>query len=201
MKNILKLTIFIAVLLILTGGLTSCKKTEQLLSDEEVLSILLSDGAVSGNNDPALLIGDWDAVRFAHTDGKTITTIANLSEGDCSFSFRLPIVGNRYNCLDRAYNRVDTADLVGGLTCENGVTYCCTLSGNLISFARGWGTLVDLDWPHIEYDLELALLNAHSFVIRGDELIIYFEGDETCCIDYFKFKEPKNLLFFKKRKS
>ena len=43
-------------------------------------------------------------------------------------------------------------------------------------------------WPsHEEETLSTALMNAYSFVIKGDELIIYFTG-----------AEDKNVLIFQK---
>jgi len=62
-------------------------------------------------------------------------------------------------------------------------------------------TMIYVAPPHEEYDLTFALDHLRSFVIRDNELILYFEGDDTLWKNYFKIKEPKNILILKKRKA
>ena len=65
-----------------------------------------------------------------------------------------------------------------------------SISGNLMSFSKFSDSMYQLMLHETDegYEVLNALMNAHSFVIKGNELIIYFTGVDN-----------KNLLILKKR--
>ena len=191
--NIFKL----AAILLLMAGITSCQNKNEgendvaQLSDEQILSILLSNGEISGYNDPELLIGEWEAVRFAYTDEVYISNVAAISRASLEIN-SIPLdfsVGCDF----------ELENLVWRLGVWNTSLYFCSILDNLIDITFCYSTYVLVPSPHEEYDIAFAIGNARSFVVRGDELIIYFNGDDEHWKDNFKFKENKNLLILKKR--
>ena len=149
----------------------SCQNKGQLLSDEQISINLLK----SGEADTELLIGKWELVKFAYTaDGKKISNVATVS-GD---SLSIPAEYLWY---------------------VSESTYTCSISGNLIELALS-STSIDVEPPHIKYDVMFALSCAYSFVIKGDELIIYFKRvEDEKLLSSCTVIENKNLIIFKKR--
>jgi len=145
------------------------------------------------SHDPALLIGKWDCIKFAYTeDGKNISDVAYSLKG------RLLIQPPPDHCSMCDHDLGDLRVSLGG--CVNSIEYNCSLSDNLINFRCCLTTNVLVTTPHEEYDLKFALHCAYSFDIKGNELFIYFKGDDESLKDYFIVKEDKNILILKKSK-
>jgi len=191
---IMKKTYFVtAFLLILVVSFVSCneKNIDKLLSDDQISANL----ARSGSFDPALLVGEWNIVRFAYTaDGKSFSDVATVSSA--SLSVRDTFDEN--HARDCGFNP-EYLDIGVILSVWNSSGYFGSLSGYLINFKFCGSTLVYVAPPHEEFDIGFAIDNARSFVIRGDELIIYFKGDDEGWKDFFKFQENKNLLILERR--
>ena len=175
----------VMILCVLMFIIYGCGKDEQPLSDEEI-SFNLSK---SGEFDPALLIGEWELVKFASTaDGNKISKVVNVSGG----RLEIPIAPTADDCeIKRGQWR---------LQCANEIFYICTISGNLIELKSCLRSYLGVGPPHVEYDCDLAFDNAYSFVIKGDELIIYFikVEDKNLLSKCIAIKN-KNLIIFKKR--
>jgi len=176
----------------------SCQK--DMLSDEQISENLLGSGGIGGiegSIDPKLLIGEWEPVRFAFTaDGKEIKNRENISiTDDWGRPYYLEINDFPYEYKERMMFRfplpVDLSDLFGYWYYLN-LHLFYSISDNLISYRPEINGYFLASWVGADYNKEElniigALQNVHSFVIRNNELIIYFKGDEN-----------KNLLILKK---
>ena len=81
----------------------------------------------------------------------------------------------------------------------NSSSYVCSIEGNLIELSGGSSTYINVVSPHLEYDLIYAFENAYSFVIKGNELIIYFPKiDDKEKLSHCTVIKNKNLLILKK---
>jgi len=169
----------------------SCQNDAEPLSDDQI-SINLSK---KGKNDPKLLIGVWEAVKFAYTaDGKKISDVVNIE----SVILKVPCVPPSPDCM------VDYTEQ-WWLFCANFGIWNCSLSGNSINLKYCVGTNAGSGCPHEEVDMYNALTNAYSFVIKGNELMIFFTGGE-----YHPFyvhakhcsiagEKKTNIIIFEKR--
>jgi len=139
--------------------------------DDNLNDLITSNLSRKGVADPVLLIGEWDFAKYAYTeDGNVVSEVSTISGG------YLKIVATKLiNITDQWL--FENAN-------EN--FYDFSLSGNLVKlrFRRGTYAMP----PPEEVDIMTALKSAYSFVIIGDELLIYYTG-----------KEDKNLLVLKKR--
>jgi len=143
--------------------------TSELLSDELISSNLSKDGEI----DPELLIGEWDIIEFAYTaDGKKISDVATLTGGRLSIPFAP--TPKKYEAEDR-----------WRLSYFNSWWFICSLSGNLIKL-QIMGSTYALGPPE-ENEIVSALQNSYSYVIKGNELFIYFTKVDN-----------KNLLILKR---
>ena len=130
------------------------------------------------------LTGEWDYVEFAYTDGHTISDVAQISKG----GLKIPVTAVAH------YNGEllpPTGDGWNSFHGANTYWFVCSISGNTIKLISGPSTQVyamDPDERREESDISSALINAHSFDVKGNELLIHFTGDEN-----------KNLLIAKKR--
>ena len=142
------------------------------VSDE----MIASDLSENGETDPKLLIGEWDPIMFACTaDGRKISNVAAIASNyavtisDLTFIYNDNLLGPLYfvNCVF-FYSRSD----------------------NLISYLEEKSLWYAVNMPvtDVERKIFKALSNAYSFVIKGNELIIFFTGVEN-----------NNLLILKKR--
>ena len=151
----------------------SCKnalETDQLQSDESI-SLNLSNG---GEVDYELLVGEWDLINFAYTkDGKKISDASIISKG----CFTIPYVPTPIDSKVDERCRLDHT---------NSIWFICSIYGNLIKFDPQGSTYILA--PQEENEIVEALSNVYSFVIKGNELIVYFTGVKN-----------KNLLILKKR--
>jgi len=154
------------------------------LSDEEI-SFNLSE---NGKTDPDLLIGEWDAIAFAYTvDGKRISNRTAISKGRLKIPVAITVID-------------DDGKGLWELSVVNTSMYACSLSGNLIELTFCRSTYIYVPPLHIENDLTIALVTACSFVIKGNELIIYFtKVEDKDLLPNCLVIENKNLLIFKKR--
>ena len=161
------------IVLILIGILcVTCQsknEANQTLSDEQISFNLSKDGKI----DPTLLIGEWNLVKFAHTtDGKKTSDVVDISRGRLIIPFApTPIEKNE----DERW-RLDHS---------NSNWFICSLNENLIKLELRGSTYM-LGTPE-EDEIVNAFINAYSFVIKDEKLIIYFAGVEN-----------KNLLILKR---
>ena len=135
-----------------------------------------------GNSNQELLFGEWNCTQFAYTpDGNTISKVADINTGD-----------QREGRLIRISNEglwLTTTDiLIRPPRPHFEIQFDCSITGNLIGLSIGFNYPF-LYLPPGEIDVAFALINAYSFVITEDELIIYFTGTDN-----------RNLLIFKKIK-
>jgi len=160
------------------------KLSEQLSFEQiEQISINLSIG---GEINPELLIGEWELIKFAFTaDGKKISDVAAISSG-ILIPTSIDDDGLAQWCLITA----------------NSTCFIYSLEGNRIKLKRKGVSFsyVYVIPPNEEYDLISALNNAYSFVIKDNELMIYFmkEKDKEI-LSYCTVTEDKNLLILKRR--
>ena len=172
-KNIL-----LTPLLLLAVAMTaaSCNEVEKNYPIDISTNLLQN-----GSADPALLIGEWDIVKFAHTtDGKKIVDVTVISRG---WLHVLSIADK-----DSIECKHSVEDMQWNIFHTNWSRFICSLSGNSITFSL-CGSTFAMPTPE-EITILEALENSYSFVVRDDELILYFTGIENT-----------NLLIFKKRKS
>jgi len=101
---------------------------------------------------------------------------------------------------------VYTASETCKLRVINGSGWLCSLSGNSIKFSFCGQTKIGIPCPHEEWDIFKAFYKASSFVIKGNELMIFFTEDEDgffgdvskrCSI---AGEKKMNLIIFKKSK-
>ena len=181
MKHLLKLSN--VLLLMLAISITGCNKDEedsvQQLSNEQIEQITLN---LSKNDEVGyeLLTGKWKPIKFAYTaDGIKVSDVATIS---AKYTFNVP---DEYRNSSDSFSFDD--ELLGPMFFTN-FSYFYSRSSNLISYAGGFNSQVIL--PNITDDdrnVSRTLTNACSFVVKGNELIIYFTGDKN-----------KNLLILKK---
>jgi len=175
---------------------------EKKLQKEEIQSLISSNLLKDGDIDPKLLIGEWDLVRFAYTtDGNIISNVADItidpfhdiewiaSQNGISIDEVVDMLKPKLKIPDPPCSLKNESDDPWVLSVCNISTWICSLSSNLISL-KNFGSTLKHCPNSAENDVCFSLINAHSFVIRNDELIIHFTGDEN-----------KNLLILKKRKS
>ena len=140
-------------------------------AEDDLNDLITSNLSKKGVVDPELLIGGWDFVTYAYTeDGITISDIPTEPKG------WLQIKNTKANSYESRWE----------FKYQNTVNFECSLSGNLIRLTSILTTL--LPNPPEENLLKEALNYAYSFVIKGDELLLYYTG-----------ADDKNLLILKKR--
>jgi len=149
-------------------------ENNQPLSDEEISSNLSIDGEI----DSEFLIGEWDVVNFAYTaDGNKISHVKTIS--DCTVDIRDGfLVQGEEEFLDHELFAVYFKICLS--------TY--SKLGNIINLIRSDCYAINIPWTDDEIEIKKSLLIAYSFVVKSDELFIYFTGVEN-----------KNLLILKKR--
>ena len=170
MKKTFKL-IALCVLCMLFTWSCQMDNNEDDMRNELISSNLLKDGDINS----ASLIGEWDCVKFAYTtDGNKISNVSDISKGGLTIPYApTPI---EQNLEDR-----------WELYHSNSTWFICSLNGNLIKLELKGSTLVGS--PPEESNIVEALRNVYSFVVKDNELIFYFTGDED-----------KNLLILKNDK-
>lgn len=183
-----KITLYLVSIVWLAGGL-SCNNAEMELNS-------LFNPSEHMKIDTEFLIGEWNIVKFAYTaDGNKISDVAAIT------NVRLVIQTITGNNPVRCNLNIEDIDLELSLSCVNWTGAYVSLSGNFINITHCGSTYLYAIPPHEEYDITFALLNAYSFIIRGDELILYFQGDDKDWRNSFLIKENKNLLILKKNKN
>ena len=144
-------------------------------ADDELNDLITSNLSKQGIADPERLIGKWDFITYAYSeDGITISDIPT--------EFKKGYLQVKNNSMASSggwwdFNYVNT------------MTYGPSLSGNLIKLGFRATTLIYTSPEDTEQEVNIAnaLRGAYSFVIKGDELIIYYTG-----------ASDKNLLILKK---
>jgi len=168
---------------------------EETLSDE-LISFNLSE---SGTIDTELLIGEWDCVKFAYTeDGKNISDVVNITNAYLD----IPVAPTDTVCevYDSETGMYSQSKVWVLHSTYNGGGWLCSLSGNLINLTFCGSTKIYVPNPHEERDMVWALDNAKSFVIKGNELMIYFTGDEDDkSFTSIAGNKRINLIILKKR--
>ena len=140
-----------------------------------------------GSSDPALLVGKWDCIRYAYTeDGKTISN----SE---SFPFNY-----YFEIGDEVSKNLASTSWIWTFSNESTiflVHYALSPDFNLIkinAYQMTFNLLVLEMYEMIygENGIVTNLFNACSYVIKGDELFIYFTGSKQNNLLIFKKKTP-----------
>ena len=176
----------------------SKNEADQPLSDEQISFNLSENGEI----DPELLIGEWDCIKFAYTaDGSKISNISEIS-GRASLTIpNEPFIENIED-ISGDWERIRNSQW--SLTCLNWFPMFCSSSDkNKIEVKITCDTQVMVYAPHVEYDLSYALSKAHSFIIKGNELIFYFPRvDNEYLLSRFEVikKNKTNLIIFKQGK-
>jgi hypothetical protein len=156
----MKKTIYIvAAFMMMVGSFSGCKE-----KDDDVVKI---------NNIDPMLIGEWSIIKFAYT----------VDENNISNEV---IISNCTASTVNVYNTVDYDFSMYFKICN----YAYSISGERIKYIQEksscWQVIVP--WTNCEMEIANALQNAYKFVIKGNELVIYFTGSDN-----------KNLLILKKR--
>jgi len=167
----MKQTIFFLFCLfsIVIIGIIGCKKVTKEESPETIAANLLKQGTA----DPELLPGEYDLIKFAYTPAGN------------KISDRNAIVYQG----SQAHPRLLIPKVLSNewwFYYINHYRSTCTINSNLINFLK-FGPITMIHAP-VEDEIASAFLNAYSFVIKGNELIIYFKGDNG-----------KNLLILEKQ--
>ena len=175
-QTIIFLTGLIAIILI---SLTSCKEeTAKEETPETIAANLLKQGTA----DPELLLGEWELIKFAYTkDGNGISDREKILYGNPK---------KIHPTLNIPFAPTPIENEMGDRWClnyYNSIWYICSLTDHLINLTPRGSTLV---YAPVENVTLSAFRNAYSFVIKGNELIIYFKKGER-----------KNLLILEKKKS
>jgi hypothetical protein len=166
-----------AIVMVLAGVFFSCQsrnEADKPLSDEQI-SFNLSK---NGENAPALLIGEWDCVKFAYTaDGNKIRDVAYLSSNSAVIA----------TYIYPGFSYED--EPLGPLLFKN-CSYFYSMTGNLINYIQERSPCYAIIEQYTDDEMSVsdALRNTYSFVIKGNELIIHFTGEKN-----------KKLLILKKR--
>ena len=164
------------------------------LSDEQIAFNL----SKKGKNNPELLVGEWDCMKFAYTeDGNKITNVKDISN-----------LGFENNSVDKGFlawykvgiSNLDAAHiaqmvndaplgLFGPLMFGTN-NHFYLISDNLMFFSRfsDYVYAIALTETNEVRDVQFALRNTYSYVVKGNELIIHFKG-----------VEKRNLLILEKR--
>ena len=135
----------------------------------------------SHKSNPERLLGVWELVKFAYTPGgNVITDVAEISNGTLAIMY-IPPERPQYGMYGYQW----------WFSGRNEYMYEFSFSGNMIELAVNhfFSRYPDFPLPPSpeEVELENAIKNAHNFVIKDDELIIFFAGIEN-----------KNVLILKK---
>ena len=171
-----KLFSLISITFLIMTVIMACNKDEnedvtQQLSDEQITLNLLEFNKGELNLD--LLYGEWDVIKFAYTaNGNEIMDVAEK-----------PYTG-RFSISDYI-NELGIPTWGFGCISSFRVEYSVS-SPNLIRLSLYQTDYLLVNSPEQDAIVE-ALNNAYSFIVKDDELIIYFTGDKN-----------KNLLIFKK---
>ena len=165
------------------------------LSDE-MISFSLSE---NGKIDPELLIGEWDAKKFAYTaDGHKISDVVNIK--NALLDIQSAHTSSVCETYDPETGMISLSKMWILHSSINGGGWLSSLSGNLINLTFCGSTKMGVPNPHEENDIVWALDNAKSFVIKGNELMIFFSGDEkTKGFTSIAGNKRINLLILKKR--
>ena len=152
MKRILFMSLISSLLMI-----TACSND---MEQNETIEI----PPLSGDIDPALLIGKWDCIKFAYiAEDKTISDVTVLLKGHIV----IPNMEDRWIFVYM-----------------NEIFYDHSLSGNLITLTASGSSFAMP--PQEETDICEALANAYRFTIKDNELMVYFTGDENKNLLIFK---------------
>ena len=171
MKNLI--FIFLAMVVL---GCWSCenKTLSEPLSDEQIAS----NFAKNGKTDPELLIGEWDCTNFAYTaDGNTISCVSQIL--NCAVNIR-----KAFSLTDDELPGYDISVLF------KSCSYPYSISSEYLNYIveKSACYAILIQYANDEIGVDHALKNTYSFVIKGNELTIYFTG-----------LKDKNLLILKKR--
>ena len=121
-----------------------------------------------GSNDPELLVGEWICIKFAYTDdGNTISDVDVIP------------AGVRFVISDLSH---------WVFTYFHSWRVVPSISGNLMGL-RIAENPVATPLPD-ETNMFTRIENAYSFVIQGDELIVFFTGNESMNLIIMKQKSP-----------
>jgi hypothetical protein len=186
------------MIILLCWSCQNVMDSDQRVSDELISTNLSKDGEC----DPKLLIGEWDAIEFAYTtDGNKLSNRNVISGRGSLIIPNEPFIENIENVEDILGDWERARNSRWSLNCWNWFSMFCSSSGkNEIEVKITCDTQVMVYTPHIEYDLYFALSKAHSFVIKGNELILYFsEVKDKELLSKCTVIKDKNLLIFKKR--
>ena len=158
-------------------SLTGCTKEKE---PDTIAANLLKQGTAN----PEHLIGRWYFVKYAYTkDGNTISDRDAVVMHSYPPIVPLPTLTIPF-APTPAENNLEDSWHFGYY---NSIWYVCSLNNHLIKLTKRGFTLIKA--PPNEAEIDSAFINAYSFVIKGNELIIYFKGEND-----------KNLLIFKKQK-
>ena len=210
------------VLILLAAGVTGCEK----LPEELISNNLITMGRI----DPELLIGGWNITKFAYTtDGEKISNNTDIPIAEILQKYDLEwIASTRDMSIDEVIDflrpqleipdppfiplkedewsdhyREGYVDFLWHIygDCNSGFWTCRSLFGNLI-YLKWHGSTKKYCQNSVDDDIIFAVSNAHSYVIRGNELIIYFTGIEKlnkAQKKEFKILKNHNLVILTKR--
>ena len=176
----MKKLLFLLLVVCLIG--TACEK-----ESKDKHALISSNLSKKGSNDTKLLIGEWKLIKFAYTkNGENISDVKTIS--------MVSAISLSYNTIEirdddpKQYISNAPSGLFGPWMVANENLFY-SISGYLISYSSSSDNvfLIDIHVTDEGYDVLNALMNTYSFVIKDNELIVYFTGDKN-----------KNLLILKK---
>jgi hypothetical protein len=148
----------------------------------------------NGSIDPELLFRGWVLTKFAYTaDGKKISNVVAITDLGVGTTLYLPISDDSYWDREDLIRSFALTDLPSGLIVFfhfYPMDFLCSITDNLITYHADCQFIkAGINYSDQGWDVYKALQNIYSFVVKDNELIIDFTGDEN-----------KNLLFLKKYK-
>ena len=201
-KIIVQSVMFVALCILLANCGNQGSEEYDTEENEMVHDMISSNLLKIGDDvtiDPALLIGEWDCVKFAYTaDGIKIFDVVKIT----SATLVIPVAPTEPVCevYDQETGMHSQTERWILQRIYNGGSWLCSLSGNLINLTFCGATKMGVPNPHEENDIVWALDNAKSFVIKGNELMIFFTGDEeNKGFTSIAGERKINLLILKKR--
>ena len=179
---------------------TSCTSRNNSEIEGELLIGEWDTSCTSCNNSEieGELIGEWDAIKFAYSeDGINISDVVKIESAELV----IPVAQTISECEFYDPEIGMRSSESWSLHCINGSCWLCSISGNSIKFTLCGTTKIGIPNPHEEWDIYWAFQHAYSFVIKGNELMIFFKGDDDDEKGFTSIAgiEKMNVIIFKKR--
>ena len=167
---------FIGLFSVIIISLMGCGKVTKEESPETIAANLLKQGTA----EPELLLGEWALIKFAYTsDGNKISDRNTITYNVQPITHPTLIIPFAPTPIENSVSERWCLNYI------NSTWYICSLTNHLIKLEGCGSTYIHAP---VEREITYAFGKSYSFVIKGNQLIIYFKGGDN-----------KNLLILEKR--